>query len=107
MKIAIQEAKKGMLNGDGGPFGAVIVKNGKVIGKGHNKVLSKNDATCHGEMEAIRSASRKLKNFDLSGCKLYTTAEPLPYVFVCLFMGKYRKDLLWLFCTRHRKNWVP
>ena len=78
MEIAIQEAKKGILNGDGGPFGAVIVKNGKVVGKGHNKVLSKNDATCHGEMEAIRSASRKLENFDLSGCELYTTAEPCP-----------------------------
>ena len=78
METAIQEAKKGILNGDGGPFGAIIVKNGKVIGKGHNKVLSKNDATCHGEMEAIRSASKKLKNFDLSGCELYTTAEPCP-----------------------------
>ncbi len=77
MKIAIEEAIKGIKNGDGGPFGAVIVKdNGEIIGKGHNKVILNNDPTQHGEMEAIREASRKINNFNLSGCSIYTTGFP-------------------------------
>lgn len=78
MKEAIKEAEKGIANGDGGPFGAVVVKDGVIVGKGHNKVLKNNDATCHGEMEAIKNASKKLGTFDLSGCFLYTTGEPCP-----------------------------
>ena len=78
MKEAIKEAEKGIANGDGGPFGAVVVKDGVIVGKGHNKVLKNNDATCHGEMVAIKSASKKLGTFDLSGCVLYTTGEPCP-----------------------------
>ena len=78
MKMAINEAKKGIENGDGGPFGTVIVKDNKVIAKGHNEVIKNQDATCHGEMVAIRKASKKLGTFDLSGCELYTTAEPCP-----------------------------
>ena len=78
MKEAIKEAEKGIASGDGGPFGAVVVKDGVIVGKGHNKVLKNNDATCHGEMEAIKSASKKLGTFDLSGCVLYTTGEPCP-----------------------------
>ena len=78
MLIAINEARKGIENGDGGPFGAVIVKNDEVIGVGHNRVLKNKDATCHGEMEAIRNASKNLNTFDLSGCVLYTTGEPCP-----------------------------
>lgn len=78
MKEAIKEAEKGIANGDGGPFGAVVVKDDVIVGKGHNKVLKNNDATCHGEMEAIKSASKKLGTFDLSGCVLYTTGEPCP-----------------------------
>ena len=78
MKEAIKEAEKGIESGDGGPFGAVVVKDGVIVGKGHNKVLKNNDATCHGEMEAIKSASKKLGTFDLSGCILYTTGEPCP-----------------------------
>lgn len=78
MLLAIKEAKKGIHNGDGGPFGTVIVKNGEIIAKGHNMVVKKNDATCHGEMEAIRKASKKLNSFNLEGCELYTTGEPCP-----------------------------
>lgn len=78
MKVAIQEATKGIKNNDGGPFGTVIVKDGKIIARAHNQVLKKHDATCHGEIEAIRKASKKLKTFDLSGCELYTTGEPCP-----------------------------
>lgn len=78
MEIAVNEAREGILNRDGGPFGAVIVKNGEVIASGHNRVLSSNDSTCHGEIDAIRKAEAKLETHDLSGCELYTTGEPCP-----------------------------
>lgn len=82
MQEAINEAKKGIKHKHGGPFGCVIVKNGKIVGKGHNKVLKNHDATCHGEIMAIRDASKKLGTYDLSSCQLYTTGEPCP---MCLF----------------------
>lgn len=78
MKIALEEAYEGITEGHGGPFGAVVVKNGQVVGRGHNRVLYKKDPTCHGEMEAIRDACKNLGTHDLSGCELYTTAEPCP-----------------------------
>ncbi len=78
MFVAIEEATKGIRNGEGGPFGSVIVKDGKIVGKGHNQVVLNNDATCHGEMQAIRDASKNLGTFDLSGCEIYTTGEPCP-----------------------------
>ena len=78
MELAIKEAREGIELGDGGPFGCVIVKNGKVVGKGHNMVLACNDPTAHGEMEAIRDACNGLNTYDLSGCELYTTAAPCP-----------------------------
>ena len=76
MKVAIDEAYNGIKHNHGGPFGAVIVKDNKIIARGHNHVLSKNDPTCHGEIDAIRKATKSLKTYDLSGCTLYTTAEP-------------------------------
>ena len=78
MRMAINEAKKGIRNGHGGPFGAVIVKDGKVVGKGHNQVLKNNDPTCHGEIMAIHKACKNLGTYDLSGCELYTTGDPCP-----------------------------
>ena len=78
MKLAIKEAQKGISLGHGGPFGAVIVKDGKVISKGHNHVVVNNDPTCHGEVDAIRKACKSLKTYDLTGCDLYTTGEPCP-----------------------------
>lgn len=78
MKMAINEARKGIRAGHGGPFGAVIVKNGEVVAKGHNQVIRNNDPTCHGEMVTIRKACKKLGTFDLSGCEIYTTGEPCP-----------------------------
>lgn len=78
MEEAIKEAYKGIKDNQGGPFGAVIVKDGKIVGRGHNEVLKNNDATCHGEIMAIRDASRNLSTYDLSGCALYTTAAPCP-----------------------------
>lgn len=78
MKAAIEEAERGIHAGDGGPFGCVIVKNGKIIGRGHNEVVKRKDPTCHGEIMAIHEASSALDSFDLSGCELYTTGEPCP-----------------------------
>lgn len=78
MKKAIKEATFGVERGDGGPFGAVIVKDGKVIAKAHNRVLKLNDATAHAEIEAIRKASKKLLTYDLSECEIYTTCMPCP-----------------------------
>ena len=78
MKRAISEAYRGIERGDGGPFGAVIVKDGRVIATGHNEVIKRADPTCHAEIMAIRRASKKLGTFDLSGCEIYTTGEPCP-----------------------------
>lgn len=78
MGEALKEAYEGIEQGHGGPFGTVIVKDGTIVGRGHNRVVYKKDPTCHGEMEAIRDACRTLDTFDLSGCELYTTAEPCP-----------------------------
>ena len=78
MQAAIEEARTGIQNGEGGPFGSVIVKNGEIVGRGHNQVLKQNDPTLHGEIGAIRDACRNLKTFDLCDCELYTTAAPCP-----------------------------
>jgi len=78
MKEALKEAYEGIENKHGGPFGAVVVKDGKIVGRGHNRVLIDHDPTCHGEMVAIRDACKNLKSHDLTGCVIYTTAEPCP-----------------------------
>ena len=82
MTEAISEALIGIYNGHGGPFGCVIVKDGKIVGRGHNMVLKNNDSTAHGEISAIRNAEESLGTYDLSGCVLYTTGEPCP---MCLY----------------------
>lgn len=76
MQIAIEEAKIGIEHNHGGPFGSVIVKDGKIIARDHNRVLQKDDPTDHGEISTIREACMHLKTHDLSGCELYTTGEP-------------------------------
>jgi guanine deaminase len=78
MKLAIAEARTGIRAGHGGPFGCVIVRDGEVVGRGHNEVVKQTDPTCHGEVMAIRDACHNIGRFDLSGCELYTTAEPCP-----------------------------
>jgi guanine deaminase len=77
-ELACEEAEKGMLVGDGGPFGAVVVKNGRVIGKGHNRVLSSYDSTAHAEIMAIRQAEQAEQTHDLTGCEIYTMCYPCP-----------------------------
>ena len=78
MRRAIELSRHGMSRGDGGPFGAVVVKGGAVVGEGWNRVLSTNDPTAHGEVVAIRDACQRLGTFDLTGCELFTSAEPCP-----------------------------
>lgn len=78
MELAALESEENLLTDEGGPFGAIIVKNGKVIGKGHNQVLVNNDPTCHAEIQAIRAACKTLGTYDLSGCILYTSCYPCP-----------------------------
>ena len=78
MQEAIKEAKKSLESASGGPFGCVIVKDHKIIGRGHNKVVSLNDPTCHGEIVAIRDACQNLNTHDLSDADLYTTGQPCP-----------------------------
>ncbi len=91
MEIAVDEAKDGILNHDGGPFGTVIVRDGEVIASGHNRVLSSNDSTCHGEIDAIRKAESKLGTYDLSGCELYTTGEPCPMCLAAILWANIEK----------------
>lgn len=78
MQIAYDEALLGIQNNDGGPFGAVIVQENRLIAASHNKVLKTNDPTAHAEVNVIRKASRILGQFDLSDCTLYTTGYPCP-----------------------------
>jgi tRNA(Arg) A34 adenosine deaminase TadA len=78
MQYAIELGHKGMKAGNGGPFGAIVVKNGEIIGEGWNRVLSSNDPTAHGEITAIRDACNNIQSYDLSGCEIYTSGEPCP-----------------------------
>jgi guanine deaminase len=80
MRKAIAEARKNLARPDGGPFGACVVKDGRIVAAARNTVL-KNDATCHAEVNAIRKASKKLGTFDLTGCEIYSTTEPCPMCF--------------------------
>jgi len=91
MKLAILEAKKGIDAGHGGPFGAVIVKDNKVIGKGHNCVIKNNDPTCHGEIMAIHDACKNVKDFNLKGSIIYTTGYPCPMCFGAILWAKIDK----------------
>ena len=90
MQIAYNEATKGMLDNDGGPFGAVIVKEDKIIASSHNEVLKTNDPTAHAEINAIRKASKALNNFDLSECILYTTCQPCPMCLGAIFWARIK-----------------
>lgn len=78
MRRAIELARQGMLAGDGGPFGAVVVREGEIIGEGWNRVLRDTDPTAHGEISAIRDACSKSGDFSLKGCEIHTTGEPCP-----------------------------
>lgn len=88
MKEAIRLSMEHMEAGDGGPFGAVVVHQGKIIGRGFNCVTSSNDPTAHAEMVAIRNAARTLDRFDLSECELYTSCEPCPMCLAATYWAR-------------------
>jgi guanine deaminase len=91
MQIAIDEALIGMKNNDGGPFGAVIVKDGVIISSSHNEVIKTNDPTAHAEVTALRKASSILGRFDLSDCEIYSSCEPCPMCFAAIHWAKIKK----------------
>lgn len=88
MRMAILLSEKNVADGLGGPFGAVIVKDGKLIAKSGNKVTTTNDPTAHAEVSAIRMACKKLKTFDLSGCIVYTSCEPCPMCLSAIYWAR-------------------
>ena len=90
MKEAIRMSRESVKNG-GGPFGAVIVKTGKIIAKASNSVTKENDPTAHAEVTAIRKAAEKLGTFDLSGCEIYTSCEPCPMCFGAVYWARLDK----------------
>ena len=81
MQMAVEEAEKGMRKMDGGPFGAVIVRDGEVLAAAHNEVVGSNDPTAHAEIVAIRKACSRLGSFNLEGSILFATGEPCPMCF--------------------------
>ncbi len=88
MRQAITLAQEGMKRGDGGPFGCVIVKDGKIIGRGNNRVTSTNDPTAHAEVVAIREACAALNDFQLTGCVLYSSCEPCPMCLGAIYWSR-------------------
>lgn len=90
MQAAIDEARKGMNHNHGGPFGAIIVKDKKIISKAHNEVLETNDPTAHAEVLAIRQASAALERFDLSDCEIYTSSQPCPMCLAAIYWARIK-----------------
>ncbi|WP_342305314.1 nucleoside deaminase [Methanolobus sp. ZRKC5] len=90
MQMAIEEARHGMEHDHGGPFGAIIVKDGKVLSRTHNEVLRSNDPTAHAEILAIRQASTVLERFDLSDCEIYTSSQPCPMCLAAIYWARIK-----------------
>ncbi len=99
MEAAIQLSIEKMEEGFGGPFGAVVVRDCEIIGRGYNQVTSANDPTCHAEIVAIREACRKLQSFQLTGCDMYASCEPCPMCFGAINWA--RLDRVFYGNTRH------
>ncbi len=91
MLEAVQLARAGMKGGEGGPFGAVIVRGGEVIGEGWNRVLATNDPTAHGEVVAIRDACKKIGQFSLEGSEIFTTGQPCPMCLGAIYWARIGK----------------
>ena len=100
LKKAIQLSDEKMQAGCGGPFGAVIVKDGKVIAEGWNQVTSSHDPTAHAEVVAIRKAASLLKSFELTGCEIYSSCEPCPMCLSAIYWA--RLDKIYFANTRHQ-----
>lgn len=91
MQRAIELARNGMDNNEGGPFGCVIVKNGEIVAEGNNRVTTSNDPTAHAEVVAIRNACEKLGTFQLTGCEIYTSCEPCPMCLGAIYWARPSK----------------
>lgn len=91
MQEAIRLAEENNTTGNGGPFGAVIVKDGKIIARGHNEVTSSNDPTAHAEVVAIRNACATLGTFQLEGCEIYSSCEPCPMCLGAIYWARPSK----------------
>jgi tRNA(Arg) A34 adenosine deaminase TadA len=88
MREAIKEAEAGLRGGRGGPFGCVIVREGKIVARGNNRVTSTNDPTAHAEVTAIREACQALNKFSLEDCELYTSCEPCPMCLAAAYWAR-------------------
>jgi len=99
MREALRLAHQNVEQGRGGPFGAVVVKEGEIIGRGTNQVTAANDPTAHAEVVAIRDACQKTKNFNLTGCRIYTSCEPCPMCLAAIYWA--RLDKIFFANTRH------
>lgn len=88
MAEAARLAAEGVAAGEGGPFGAVIVKDGRVVGASCNRVLATNDPTAHAEIVAIRNACRKIGDFQLTGCRIFTSCEPCPMCLGAIYWAR-------------------
>jgi guanine deaminase len=97
MREAINLASEGMQRGDGGPFGAVVVRDGIIVGRGWNRVTSSNDPTAHAEVTAIRDACTNLGTFQLTGCDIYTSCEPCPMCLGAIYWA--RPSNIYYACT--------
>lgn len=91
MDMAVQEARKGMEAGSGGPFGCVIVRNGEVLAVAHNEVLQSTDPTAHAEVVAIRKACAQINDFQLTGCIIYASCEPCPMCMGAIYWARPEK----------------
>lgn len=91
MREAIRISLTKMRGDQGGPFGAVVVRKGKIIGRGWNRVTSTNDPTAHAEVVAIRDACRRLKSFQLDDCELYTSCEPCPMCLAAVYWARLKR----------------
>ena len=91
MREAIRLSIRMMRRGQGGPFGAVVVRKGRIVGRGWNQVTSANDPTAHAEVVAIREACRRLKTFQLDDCDLYTSCEPCPMCLSAIYWARFRR----------------
>ncbi|HBR96444.1 MAG TPA: tRNA-specific adenosine deaminase [Gammaproteobacteria bacterium] len=100
MQAAIDISIEKMQAGFGGPFGAVIVKDGKIVSRGFNQVTTSNDPTAHAEVVAIREACKALDTFELSGCEIYTSCEPCPMCLSAIYWA--RLDRIWYGNTRQQ-----
>lgn len=98
MERAIELARRGVAANDGGPFGAVVVRDGEIVGEGNNRVTSTNDPTAHAEIIAIRNACQRLGTFQLDGCLIYTSCEPCPMCLGAIYWA--RPKGVFYACTR-------